>query len=60
MHRHSYDSVVDQMVNLLAEQRQAKNERQAAYVALARAILYDEVYGEEDARVLDAFGGTAA
>ena len=60
MHRHSYDSLVDQMVIQLAEQRRARTERQAAYVALARAILYDEAYGADDPRELDAFGTTAA
>ena len=48
MHRLSYESVVDQMVSSLAENRRSRLERHAAYVALAHAILADESpeYGE--------------
>jgi hypothetical protein len=42
MHRRSYESLVDQMASALAERRRSRIERQAAYVALARAILADE------------------
>jgi hypothetical protein len=42
MHRPSYESIVDQMVSALGERRRSRIERQAAYVALARAIVADE------------------
>jgi hypothetical protein len=42
MQRLSSHSVVDQLVNQLAESRRSRLERHAAYVALANAILSDE------------------
>jgi hypothetical protein len=55
MHRLSYESVVDQMVNTLAENRRSRMERQAAYVALARAILADEVPEAGELVAFDTF-----
>jgi hypothetical protein len=49
MDRLSYESVVDQMVSALAESRRARLTRDAAYIALARAILEDDT---ADAREL--------
>jgi hypothetical protein len=43
MHRPSSHSVVNQLVSRLAESRRSRIERHAAYVALARAILADEL-----------------
>jgi len=43
MQRPSSHSVVDQLVSQLAESRRSRIERHAAYVALARAILADEL-----------------
>jgi len=42
MERLSYERVVDELVNALAEKRRSRLERHSAYVALARAILSDE------------------
>jgi hypothetical protein len=53
MHRPSYESVVDQMVRALAEQRRARLERHAAYVALARAILDDDTVEGRDLPQVD-------
>jgi hypothetical protein len=55
MHRLSYESVVDQMVSTLAENRRSHMERQAAYVALARAILADDSSERGEGRELVAF-----
>ena len=48
MERLSYERVVDELVNALAENRRSRIERHSAYVALARAILSDDVleFGE--------------
>jgi hypothetical protein len=53
MHRPSYESVVDQMVSALAEQRRSRLERHAAYVALARAILDDDTVERRDLPEID-------
>jgi hypothetical protein len=55
MHRLSYESVVDQMVHTLAENRRSRMERQAAYVALARAILADNELASAEAGELVGF-----
>ena len=48
MHRPSYEDVIDEMVSALAESRRARIERQAAYVALAKAILADNAVDGRD------------
>ena len=55
MHRLSYESVVDQMVSSLAENRRSRIERHAAYVALAHAILADESPEYRELAEFDAF-----
>lgn len=42
MQHPSYEGVVDHLVSALAESRQSRIQRHAAYLALARAILDDE------------------
>ena len=48
MHTLTVDAVVDEIVATLAQQRRLTCERDAGYIALARAILADEPYGQED------------
>jgi hypothetical protein len=43
MERLSCERVVDELVNALAEKRRSRLERNSAYVALARAILADDI-----------------
>jgi hypothetical protein len=56
MHRPSYESVIDQMVSALAENRRSRLERHAAYVALAHAILDDDTVERGDSPDFDAIG----
>jgi len=44
MERLSYELVVDELVNALAERRQSRLERHSAYVALAQAILAEDTF----------------
>ena len=48
MERLSYERVVDELVNALAEKRRAHIERHSAYVALAQAILVDDTFERVD------------
>jgi hypothetical protein len=53
MHRASYQTVVDQMVSVLAQNRRTRLDRHAAYVALARAIVADEAAERRDLPDID-------
>lgn len=48
MHTMTLDAMVDEIVAALAQQRQMNRQRDQAYIALARAILTDEPYPEEE------------
>ena len=49
MQRPSYERVVDELVNALAERRRARAERHSAYLALAQAILAEDSFEHGDA-----------